>query len=135
MSVFQKSDVADLKTPQQWRRLRRQPKADEKPLKNDMYAEWQTEWLRYELTQEGHLPQNSYGNIWVYYGLLPKECMYLDHPKTAQACRKAKVEFVPAVIGFEHTKKGGYPITKGAVIFRRDFEAVKKQTKLIESKT
>jgi Rad4 beta-hairpin domain 3 len=57
---------------------------------------------------------------------LPKECVYFDHRNAVKVCKRQKIEYVPAVIGFERTRKGGYPIIQGAVVFKRDATTIRK---------
>jgi hypothetical protein len=45
-----------------------------------------------------------------------------------------KVEFVPAVVGYERTRAGGYPIKKGVVVFREDAKKVIAESKALEAK-
>jgi len=41
---------------------------------------------------------------------------------------------VPAVVGYERTRAGGYPIKRGVVVFRKDAQKVIKESKALEAK-
>lgn len=92
----------------------------------ELYGFWQTSAFMLELTDEGKIPRNKYGNLEIFNGPLPDECKWVDFPKVIKACKQLKVEYVPAVVGFE---KGGagfsHPLLRGVVVFREDVEKIK----------
>ena len=129
--VYLRKHVSELHTPERWLKHKREVCAGERPIKavkgmyNDphrvaeLYGFWQTKPYRMELTADGHIPKNKYGNIEMFNGPLPPETCHIDVPKAILLCKRLGIEHVPAMWGFE--KKGGgfsVPLTKGVVVFK-----------------
>lgn len=107
----------------------------------ELYGFWQTQPFKLELTSDGHIPKNKYGNLELFNGPLPDECRWLDLPKIIPACKKLQVEFVPAVVGFDKGGPSGFshPTIKGVVVFRADVKKIKAEceaqmSRIIEKK-
>lgn len=136
--------MTELHTDERWLKHRRQVKDGESAIKSvkgmyndpqrpaELYGFWQTEPFRLKLTENGKIPFNKYGNIEIFNGPLPKECCYVNLPKTVTICRRLDIEFVQAVVGFEKNRSGSYPITKGVVIFKSDYAKVKAESAKVE---
>ena len=131
--------MTELHTFERWLKQRREVIPSERPIKavtgmyNDqgrvaeLYGFWQTRPYRMQLTEDGHIPCNQYGNLEMFNGPLPPECCLVDVPKSITLCKKLGIEFVSAMWGFE--KKGGgfsVPVTKGVVVFKHDAENLKQ---------
>ena len=128
--VFLSKFVTELHTAERWLPLSRKVKNGEKPIKKvtgmyndktrlaELYGFWQTEPWKLTLTEDGHIPQNRYGNIETFNGPLPPECCHVNVPRAAQLSKKLGIEHVPAVVGFELGGRGQYPLVKGVVIFK-----------------
>ena len=80
------------------------------------------------MTDDGHIPQNRFGNIEIFNGPLPPECCYVNVVKSIPLSKKIEIEYVPAVIGFDMSGKGNYPVIRGVVIFRKDEEKLRKES-------
>jgi len=144
--VWRRSDVAELRTPTQWRRLGRCVREDERPVKtlrggqakvSELFGAWQTE-LAPEMPAEsvaredvGFTPipgTNNFGNIELLdadsVARLPPDTVYLDDNLARSAAARLGIFFAPAVVGF--TRESGLPKPRlsGAVIWQRDAEAV-----------
>ena len=71
-----------------------------------LHGFWQTKEWSLELTKDGHIPTNSYGNIELFNGPLPETTCWLDVPKSIMIARKIKCEAVPAVVRFDKMSNG-----------------------------
>ena len=131
--------MSELHTTERWLKQRREVIQGERPLKavsgmyNDqnrvaeLYGFWQTKPYRMQLTADGHIPRNQYGNLEMFNGPIPPECCIVDVPRSVTLCKKLGIEFVSAMWGFE--KKGGgfsVPLTKGVVVFKTDADKLEK---------
>ena len=86
----------------------------------ELFGFWQTEKWKHELTADGKIPMNEYGNIEIFNGPLPESTVHVDVPKAALICRKLGIEHVPAVVGFEKGAHGkSHPCVSGVVTFEK----------------
>ena len=53
----------------------------------ELYGFWQTRFYRQQLTADGTIPRNKYGNIELFNGPLPEGTLWLGAPKVFAACR------------------------------------------------
>ncbi len=65
----------------------------------DLYGEWQTEAYVNELTPEGELPKNEYGNYELLNGDPPAGTLHIDLPFVAKVCKQLDLKYVETVIG------------------------------------
>lgn len=65
----------------------------------DLYGEWQTEEFVNELTPEGELPKNQYGNYELLNGAPPVGTIHIDLPFVAKICKKIEIKYVETVVG------------------------------------
>ena len=138
--VYLRSCVVELHTPERWLKYRRMVLESEEPVKvvkgmyNDpsklaeLFGYWQTTFYKLELTPDGKIPRNKYGNIELFNGPLPDECKWIDLPKLYQVCKRLQVECVPAVWGFEKGPRGGsYPQIRGGVVLKEDVSRITEE--------
>ena len=67
----------------------------------DLYGEWQTEEFVNELTPEGELPKNQYGNYELLNGAPPIGTIHVDLPFVAKICKKIEIKYVETVVGIK----------------------------------
>ena len=120
--VFLRKHVTELHTIERWYTHRREVKNGEKPVKcvtgmyNDknrlaeLYGYWQTRPFSLQLTHDGHIPKNSYGNIELFNGPLPPECIWVNVQKSKTLAKNLGIEAVPAIVGFERRTGGSFPL-------------------------
>lgn len=96
----------------------------------ELFGEWQTRKWKYQLTEEGHIPMNEFGNIELMNGPLPEGTLYCNIPKVIAICKKLKLEAVPACTGFDTAKSRFVPVVQGAVVFERDLDKIKEEAKI-----
>lgn len=142
--VYSREAVTELHTRERWLKYRREVYDHQEPIKvvkgmyNDpqrlaeLYGYWQTKAHQLTLDEDGLIPRNKYGNIELFNGPLPPECLWIDQPRLYQVCKQLQVDFVPAVTGFERSGAKGFshPVVKGAVVLKTD---VAKITERCES--
>lgn len=130
--IYQRRDLIKLYTRIQWKNKGRDIKIGEAPRKLleikgwknlEYYEENQTCELKFELDENGKIPQNEYGNIEVMNGIPPKT-VYLDMPGIKFVLRKLDIDWVPAVSEFEFRNGRFVPVLKGAVVHERDVKDV-----------
>lgn len=96
--VYLKSDVTTLHSKDVWKRYGRQVKEGEQSIKRvkkmgqqadlpeenvkyvELYGFWQTKKFKNELTAEGKIPVNDYGNLEVFNGPLPPGTVHVAVP-------------------------------------------------------
>eukprot|EP00347_Sterkiella_histriomuscorum_P000058 403377346 len=135
--IFLRKDISELHTVERWRKYARQVKSKEEPVKRvkglyndpermaELYGYWQTIPWRNELTEDGKIPRNQYGNIEIMSGPIPEGTIHIDIPKAALICKKLEIDFVPAVIGFEKGGNGkSHPCVSGVVTFKQHHQQV-----------
>ena len=132
----------ELHTDKRWRKEGREvlkgsvPVRKVKGLYNDaekqapLHGIWQTKPWRLELTKDGKIPMNEYGNIEIFNGPLPETTCHLHVPRMMQICKKLEVEAVPSVTRFDKLSNGmSVPVIEGAVIFEKDKAAVLEESR------
>lgn len=130
--IYRRRDLIKLYTRIQWKNKCRDIIKGEAPRKLleikgwktlEYFEENQTCELKFELDENGKIPQNEYGNIEVMNGIPPKT-VYLDMPGIKFVLRKLDIDWVPAVVEFEFRNGRFVPILKGAVVHERDHKDV-----------
>ena len=114
------SDVRALKTVKGKRKRREEFANDE-----DLYSESQTcPWPITLLEDDEPIPCNSYGNLEIYHpDQIPGGCVLLDLDLLAQA-KFLKNDFVKACTGFEHSRKGTFPVYSGIIVKHKDVDRI-----------
>ncbi|EAS29391.3 Rad4 family protein [Coccidioides immitis RS] len=97
----------------------------EKP-KQGLYALHQTEYIIPDPIQDGIIPKNEYGNIDCFTPwMVPKGAVHIPWPATVRVCKKLRVDYAEAVIGFEFSSKMAVPIIQGVVVAAENEDLVK----------
>lgn len=133
-NIFYRRDLVKLRTPIQWRNNGRAVIKGSEPVKSFDITGWkvieyyefsQTEPLVIQLTPEGHIPKNEYGNIEVMHGL-PPGTVHLNFPSIKQVLKNCDkdLEYVPAVTEFVLQNGWFKPIIEGIVVHKKDAEKV-----------
>jgi hypothetical protein len=67
---------------------------------------------------------------------LPAECCWVNVPKGKALAKKLKIDFVPAMIGFERISgtNMSHPIVKGLVVLKTDREKLEELAKTVGEK-
>ena len=62
---------------------------------------------------------------------MPKECCWVNVPKAITHAKKLKIDFVPAMVGFERTPGTmmSHPVVKGVVVLKSDREKLEELAK------
>ena len=74
----------------------------EREEKADLYGIWQTDLWRPPAAKGGTVPRGSRNNVELWTEKhLPEGCVHLNLPRISLACRKLKIDYAPAMTGFE----------------------------------
>ena len=136
--IYLRSDVINLHTKEQWRRLRREVKPGERFIKkvkgnyNDkdkmalLYGAWQTEIFEIKLNKDGSLPSNDHGNIEVRSANdVPKGAQHLKIKKGRYIWQKLGIQYREAMTGFETGGHGfSYPVIEGVIVLDKDVQTI-----------
>ncbi|XP_053695974.1 DNA repair protein complementing XP-C cells homolog [Sabethes cyaneus] len=88
----------------------------------ELFGYWQTEEYIPPEAQNGRVPRNAYGNIEIFKDcMLPKGTVHLKQINISKICRRLKVDYATAVVGFGVHAGGNHPVFEGIVICK-EFE-------------
>lgn len=131
-NVYLRRDLLKLYTKAQWQNKGKDILPGEKPMKLLEFANWkdveyfhqdQTCKLVIELTADGKIPQNEYGNIEIMNGL-PPGTKHVNLKGVKFVLKKMEIDWVPAVTEFEFKNGRFYPVISGVVVHDRDYKNV-----------
>ncbi|CAI2349861.1 unnamed protein product [Caenorhabditis sp. 36 PRJEB53466] len=141
-NVYPRSTVFTLQGENNWLKLARSVKIDEKPYKVvkarpdpripaeervdqflDVYGYWQTEPFRRPQLENGKIPHNEYGNVYMFNdSMCPLDCVHLKLPGLIQISRKLNRQCVQAVVGWAFDGGWTHPVMDGAIVLQKDAE-------------
>ena len=130
--VYLRRDLWKLYTRAQWRNRGFDIGEGEVPLKTLEFTGWknieyfhetQVVPLVLELTEDGKIPQNEYGNIEVMNGL-PPGTRHINIKGVKFILKKMDIDWVPAVTEFEFKNGRFYPVLSGVVVHDKDYDNV-----------
>lgn len=130
--VYLRRDLWKLYTKSQWRNRGLDIKIGELPMKVmeitgwrdiEYYHQGQTCKLKLELTEDGKIPQNEYGNIETMNGL-PPGTRHINLKGVKFVLKKMDIDWVAAVTEFEFKNGRFYPVLSGVVVHDRDYQMV-----------
>ncbi|XP_052867214.1 DNA repair protein complementing XP-C cells-like [Anopheles cruzii] len=83
----------------------------------ELFGYWQTEDYVPPEPVDGIVPRNAYGNIEIFKDcMLPKGTVHLKQYGLSHICRKLRIDYAVAVVGFGIHAGGNHPIFDGVVI-------------------
>ncbi|XP_055640888.1 uncharacterized protein LOC129778176 [Toxorhynchites rutilus septentrionalis] len=86
----------------------------------ELFGYWQTEDYIPPEPIDGRVPRNAYGNIEIFKDcMLPKGTVHLKQINISRICRRLKVDYAPAVVGFGLHAGGNHPVFEGIVICKQ----------------
>ena len=93
-----------------------------------LYGEWQTEaWEPPAVGPDGKVPKSEFGNVELWTERhLPRGAVHLREPDAAAAARELKVDFAPALVGFERRDGHQVPKLDGVVVAADKAELVRE---------
>lgn len=130
--VYLRRDLWKLYTKAQWRNRGLDIADGEEPMKVLEFTGWkaieyfhesQTVPLKFELTADGKIPKNEYGNIEIMNGL-PPGTRHLNMKGVKFILKKMDIDWVPAVTEFEFKNGRFFPVLSGVVVHDKDFDMV-----------
>lgn len=143
--VYPRTCVQVLRTKERWLREGLQLKANELPVKvlkrspkqnkeqaseaddydegdnsgrdTALYGEWQTEPLQLPHAVDGIVPRNERGQVDVWSEkCLPPGTVHLRFPGLVPIAERLKIDFAPAMVGFEFRNGRSVPVYEGIVV-------------------
>ncbi|XP_065084654.1 DNA repair protein complementing XP-C cells homolog [Ochlerotatus camptorhynchus] len=83
----------------------------------ELFGYWQTEDYVPPKASGGRVPRNAYGNIELFKDcMLPEGTVHLKQTNISKTCRRLKVDYAIAVVGFGIHAGGNHPVFEGIVI-------------------
>ncbi|XP_058062420.1 DNA repair protein complementing XP-C cells-like [Anopheles bellator] len=83
----------------------------------ELFGYWQTEDFVPPEPVDGIVPRNAYGNIEIFKDcMLPKGTVHLKQYGLSYICRKLRIDYAVAVVGFGIHAGGNHPVFDGIVI-------------------
>jgi xeroderma pigmentosum group C-complementing protein len=90
-----------------------------------LYGEWQTEAYEAEVSVDGRVPRNSFGNVDLLRGAQPpRGCVHVSLPRAAQTARQLGIDAPPALVGFDRYAGRQVPVIDGVVVAEEHAEAL-----------
>jgi Rad4 beta-hairpin domain 3/Rad4 beta-hairpin domain 2/Rad4 transglutaminase-like domain/Rad4 beta-hairpin domain 1/Histone-lysine N-methyltransferase NSD-like, PHD zinc finger 1 len=158
--LFLRSHLHLLHTADRWIRLGRQVRDGEIPVKHvkkismrrrghrgdagdaaaatqdetsALFGRWQTNQWQRPAASNGNVPRSVHGNVDMWTPEhLPIGCVHMNMPRAAAAARKLKIDYAPAMTGFEVKKGRSVPKLEGIVICSEYESSFLEMYKLIE---
>jgi len=82
-----------------------------------VYGIWQTCAYRVQSAQNGKVPKNSYGNVYLYQpSMLPPRTVHIDYPRVKEVAKRFGIDFGEAVVGMQFVRGKMVPIIDGIVV-------------------
>ncbi|VDM81249.1 unnamed protein product [Strongylus vulgaris] len=152
--VFPRSTVYTLQSANNWIKMARSVKEGEEPYKVvkartnpripieqreqkylDIFGYWQTEPFRPPKVENGRIPRNEYGNVYMYQpSMCPVGAVHIRLPGLPNIARRlGGLECVPAVVGWEFNSCANFPIIEGACVLEKDAQLFIDEWKRLES--
>eukprot|EP01126_Amoeba_proteus_P006832 TRINITY_DN12403_c0_g1_i3.p1 TRINITY_DN12403_c0_g1~~TRINITY_DN12403_c0_g1_i3.p1 ORF type:complete len:312 (+),score=83.96 TRINITY_DN12403_c0_g1_i3:268-1203(+) len=85
------------------------------------YGEWQVESYDPGKAENGKVPTNQYGNVYLFtLSMMPRGCTLIKLDNALAVSKKLKISCAPAMVGWHH---GRYtrPILEGCVVCKEDY--------------
>lgn len=152
--VYLRSDICELKTLVQWKKLNRvllpnqsphlvvETGSTESSITHELYAEHQTierqiPQVQVDTSGQKVIPTNKHGNIEVWDGkkeYIPHGCAYLSSSFALKAAQQLGIHHAPALIGFKSIGVMKYsPLIQGVVVLEEDVDLITEASLLLEN--
>ncbi|VDO67270.1 unnamed protein product [Haemonchus placei] len=152
--VYPRSCVHTLQGANNWIKQARSVKEGEKPYKVvkarpnirvpaeereqrylDVYGYWQTEPYRPPKVKDGQIPCNEFGNVYMFQpSMCPIGAVHLRLSGLPSIARRlGGLPCVPAVVGFDFSSGGSFPVIDGAVVLKEDANKFVKEWERLEA--
>ncbi|XGW29855.1 hypothetical protein V3C99_009140 [Haemonchus contortus] len=152
--VYPRSCVHTLQGANNWIKQARSVKEGEKPYKVvkarpnirvpaeereqrylDVYGYWQTEPYRPPKVKDGQIPCNEFGNVYMFQpSMCPIGAVHLRLSGLPSIARRlGGLPCVPAVVGFDFSGGGSFPVIDGAVVLKEDANKFVKEWERLEA--
>ncbi|KAK6747092.1 hypothetical protein RB195_000370 [Necator americanus] len=152
--VYPRSTVYTLQSALNWIKMARSVKEGEKAYKVvkarsnpripaeqreqrylDVFGFWQTEPFRPPKVENGRIPRNEFGNVYMYQPTMcPIGAVHLRLPGLPSIARRlGGLECVPAVVGWEFNSCSNFPIIEGACVLEKDAQLFIDEWKKLEA--
>ncbi|XP_068659327.1 DNA repair protein RAD4 isoform X2 [Aristolochia californica] len=83
----------------------------------ELYGKWQMEPLNLPHAVDGVVPKNEWGRVDVWSEkCLPPGTVHLRFPRLVSVAQRLKVDFAPAMVGFEFKNGRSFPVYEGIVV-------------------
>eukprot|EP00736_Rhodelphis_marinus_P004007 Rmarinus@m.29436 len=140
--VFFRSDVKTLHSRRRWWKEGREIKEGEVAMKiveasklsgsadlnMELFGIWQTRWMVSPIAKNGSIPKNENGNVELWTSRhMPRGCVQVVLPHIAKTAKKMRIDYAPAMVGFEHKRGKSIPVIEGIVICEDNKEPLLKQ--------
>ncbi len=115
------------------------PAADGGEAQSELFGEWQTEPVHVPAAEGGRVPKNAYGRIELWCAaFLPAGTVHIAVPAIERTVRKLRIDYAPAMVGFERASGSWRPRMVGVVICAEHaaaaLEAHEREQKLVEER-
>ncbi|EYB82400.1 hypothetical protein Y032_0360g3433, partial [Ancylostoma ceylanicum] len=152
--VYPRSTVYTLQSENNWIKMARSVKKGEKAYKVvkarpnlrvpaeereqrylDVFGYWQTEPFRPPKVENGRIPRNEFGNVYMYQpSMCPIGAVHIRLPGLPSIARRlGGLECVPAVVGWEFNSCSNFPILEGACVLEKDAQLFIDEWKRLEA--
>ncbi|WKY03883.1 hypothetical protein Q1695_005109 [Nippostrongylus brasiliensis] len=152
--VYPRSTVYTLQSANNWIKMARSVKEGEKAYKVvkarpnlkvpaeeredrflDVFGYWQTEPYRPPKVENGRIPCNEFGNVYMYQPTMcPIGAVHLRLPGLPSIARRlGGLQCVPAVVGWDFNSCTNFPIMEGACVLEEDAEKFINEWKRLEA--
>jgi len=82
-----------------------------------LFGEWQTEPYVPPTMENGIIPTNSFGNVYMYRpDMVPFGCAHLPFKGIKKVAKQLGITWAPALVGWEYRKGKSYPEINGIVV-------------------
>ncbi|KAJ1550989.1 hypothetical protein HK405_015416, partial [Cladochytrium tenue] len=99
----------------------------EGPGSEELFGEWQTEWVTPGEIVNDVIPTNAFGNIELFHPrMLPAGAAHVHGTLAAKVAKQLGMSFAKAVVGFEFNKGMSTPVFEGVVVLADQAELLKE---------
>ncbi|KAI1809379.1 Rad4-domain-containing protein [Poronia punctata] len=153
--VFLRKDVVAVKSAETWHKQGRAPMEGMEPLKHapyraattnrrreiaeaeaatgkkvlqPLYSYEQTDWIIPPPIKDGVIPKNEYGNIDMFAEhMCPEGAVHVPYRGVVRVCKRLKIDYAEAVVGFEFGHRMAVPVIQGVVVAQEHYEKVMEE--------
>lgn len=139
--IYSRDNLHTLRTKHEWLRKGRQLRVDEKPYDQmlskfkrtkfdtekllNLYGFWQTEEYKPPAAQNGVVPRNRYGSVYLFQeSMLPKGTVWLQMPNLDRIASEMKIDCAPALIGYRNNSMNGTHEIKNGFVVCEEYQEI-----------